>query len=628
MKKTLLVAALFAVTLAAQAADQNDASALDRVIVTATRTPITANDALSSVTVITRADIERLQPVSLPDLLNGQAGITVAQSGGIGQQTSLFMRGTNSTHTLVLIDGIRIGSITAGLTALEQIPPDQIARIEIVRGPRSSLYGSDAIGGVIQIFTRHGTRHGGLAPSLSLTGGSHGFARGEAGLSGGDEHAWYNLSLGGEYTRGINACKIGAGDVFAGCFVNEPDRDGYRNWNGAANAGYRWDNGTELALNWLRSKSAVEYDGSPFGGNQAVNQQKVAGARLSFSALDIWKVTLGAGQSRDESRTYYQGTYFGTDYYPRIATGFANSRRNQASWQNDISLTDSQLLTVGIDYQQEHINSATGYLDTTRGDAGTFAQYQGTFGRNEVQLSARHDHNTQYGNHDTGAIAWGYGFDHGLRLSASYGSAFHAPTFNDLYYPFGSGNPSLKPESSRSVELGLSQHADGWSWAVNAYQTRIHQLITLDSNFFPRNISDARIRGVEGRLGFNLYDWHVKTALTWLQPRNDDGGANDGNWLPRRPQQTARVDLDRRFGAFGVGATFNAAGKRYDDLANTHRLSGYSTADLRASYAFAARWEVQARVANVFGRDYETVYYFNQPGRTWYLTLRYSPAAN
>lgn len=628
MKKTLLAAALFAITIAAHAADQNDASTLDPVIVTATRTPITANDALSSVTVITRADIVRLQPVSLPDLLQGQAGITVAQSGGIGQQVSLFMRGTNSTHTLVLIDGVRIGSITAGLAAFEQIPPDQIERIEIVRGPRSSLYGSDAIGGVIQIFTRHGTRNGGLAPSLSVTGGSHGFLRSEAGLSGGDAHAWYNLSLGGEYTRGINACKIGAGEVFAGCFVDEPDRDGYRNWNGAANGGYRWDNGAELVLNELRSKNDVEYDGSPYGGNQAVNQQQVGGARLSFSPLDSWKVTLGAGQSRDASQTYYQGTYFGTDYYPRIATGFANSRRNQASWQNYLTVGDDQLLTLGADYQQEHISSATGYLDSTRGDAGTFAQYQASFGRNAFQVSARHDHNTQYGNHDTGAIAWGYGFNHGLRFSASYGSAFHAPTFNDLYYPFGSGNPALKPEASRSAEIGLSQQAQGWNWAMNAYQTRISQLITLDSNFFPQNISQARIRGVEGRFGFNLYDWHVKTALTWLQPRNDDGGPNDDNWLPRRPGQTARIDLDRQFGAFGVGATFNAAGKRYDDLANTHRLGGYSTTDLRASYAFAADWEVQASVKNALARSYETAYYFNQPGRTWFLTLRYSPAAN
>ena len=631
LKKTLLAVSLLSCMMAAHAADQgaadqNNTSVLDPVIVTATRTPINVDESLSSVTVITRADIERLQPVSVIDLLNGLPGITIAQSGGIGQQSSLFMRGTNSTHTLVLIDGVRIGSITAGLAAFEQIPVEQIDRIEIVRGPRSSLYGADAIGGVIQIFTRHGNPGGAVTPSLSVTTGSNGFVNSQVGLSGGDPHAWYNVSLGGEYTSGINACRIGAGEVFQGCFVDEPDDDSYRNYNGSANGGYRWDNGTELALTWLRSKSDVDFDGSPFGGNQAVNEQEVAGARLSFSPLDIWKVTLNAGQSRDDSQTYYNGTYFG-EYIPREATGFADSRRNQTSWQNDIALAPNQLLTLGFDYQQEHIDSDTGYLNSTRGDAGTYAQYQGTFGQNEVQLSARHDHNDQFGNHDTGAAAWGYNFADGLKLTASYGSAFHAPTFNDLYYPFGSGNPNLKPESSRSAELGLSQTVDIWNWALNAYQTRINQLITLDENFVPQNISQARIRGLEGQVGVTLDGWRVQTYLTAMQPIEDDSGPNNGNLLPRRPKQTARVELDKSYGNFAIGGTFNADSKRYDDAANQHRLGGYTTTDLRASYAFAPNWKVEARLANIFDRNYETAYYFNQSGRTWYLTLRYSPAS-
>ena len=608
------------------AADASNTSSLDPVIVTATRTPINIDESLSSVTVITHADIERLQPVSVIDLLNGLPGVTFAQSGGIGQQSSLFLRGTNSTHTLVLIDGVRIGSVTAGLAAFEQIPVEQIDRIEIVRGPRSSLYGADAIGGVIQIFTKHGNPGGGVAPSLSMTAGSNGFVNSQVGLSGGDPHAWYNVSLGGEYTSGIPACRMGAAEAQAGCFVDDPRDDAYRNWNGSANAGYRWDNGTELAFDWLRSKSDVEYAGSPYGGNDAVNEQHVAGARLSFTPLDIWKVTLNAGQSRDDSQTYYQGTYFG-EYYPRTPTGYADSRRNQFSWQNDIALGSGQLLTVGADYQQEHITSDTGYLDSTRGDAGTYAQYQGTFGQNEVQLSARHDHNDQFGNHNTGAAAWGYNFADGLKFTASYGSAFHAPTFNDLYYPYGSGNPDLKPESSRSAELGLSQTVGIWNWALNAYQTRINQLITLDANYVPQNISQARIRGLEGQVGVNLDGWRLQTYLTAMQPIEDDSGPNNGNLLPRRPKQTARVELDKSYGNFAFGGTFNADGKRYDDAANLHRLGGYTTTDLRASYAFAPSWKVEARLANIFDRNYETAYYFNQPGRTWYLTLRYSPAS-
>ncbi|WP_430391912.1 TonB-dependent vitamin B12 receptor [Dyella sp. 20L07] len=630
MKKTLLAAALMSCTMAAQAAESDQTPSLSSVIVTATRTSITTDEALSSVSVITRADIERLQPASVRDLLVGLPGVAFAQSGGIGAQSSLFLRGTNSTHVLVLIDGVRIGAVGAGTASYEQIPVDQIERIEIVRGPRSSLYGPDAVGGVIQIFTRHGSPDGTLAPSLSVGTGSRSYMDGHAGLSGGDSHAWFNVGLGGQYTSGINNCRMGAAELGVACFVDDPRNDAFRNWNGMANGGYRWDNGTELSATWLRSKSFVEYAGSPYGGNQAINEQEVAGARLSFTPLDLWKVTLNAGQSRDDSTTYYQGTYndlyAGTQtYYPRMPTGYAYSRRNQASWQNDVTLSTNQLLTAGVDYQQEHINSDTGYLQSTREDTGVYAQYMGTFGHNEVQVSARHDHNDKFGNHNTGSVAWGYAFDDGLRLSASYGSAFHAPTFNDLYYPYGSGNPNLKPEKSRSGELGLSQKQDSWNWAVNVYQTKISDLIVLDQNYVPQNLSEARIRGVEGQFGVNVYGWQVQSYLTLMQPKNTQG-TYDGNLLPRRPEQTARVDLDRRFDKFGIGATFFASGKAYDDVANLHRLGGYTTTDLRASYEFLPSWRVEAKLANIFDRNYETAYYFNQPGRTWFLTLRYSPA--
>ena len=616
--------------MTAQAAEQTDAKDLSGVVVTATRTAITADEALSSVTVITRADIERLQPLSVADLLTGLPGVTFTQSGGLGQQSSLFLRGTNSTHTLVLIDGVRVGSVTAGLASLEQIPVEQIERIEIVRGPRSSLYGADAIGGVIQIFTRHGQPDGGIVPSFSVTAGSHGLFGSQVGLSGGDTHAWYNLSLGGEYSSGFPGCKMGAAEAMAGCFVDDPRDDAYRNWNGSANAGYRWDNGTELAFTWLRSKNDVEYAGSPYAGNDAVNEQRVVGARLSFRPLQPWKVTLNAGQSKDLATTYYQGTYYGT-YYPFAQTGYSNSRRNQFSWQNDFTLAPNQLLTAGVDYQQEHVDSSTGYLADNRNDIGTYAQYQGTFGRNELQLSARHDHNSQYGNHDTGALAWGYSFDHDLRLMASYGTAFHAPTFNDLYYPpfYGipSANPDLKPEKSRSAELGLSQKLGNWNWALNAYQTDIDDLILLDpsQNYVPFNVSKARIRGLEGQLGANLAGWQMQGYLTVQQPRNDDGSSANGNLLPRRPERTARIDVDRRFGALGVGTTWYVAGKSYDDAANLHRLGGYSTLALRASWHFLSNWQVEAKLANAFDHQYETVYYFNQPGRSVFVTLRYSP---
>jgi vitamin B12 transporter len=246
-----------------------------------------------------------------------------------------------------------------------------------------------------------------------------------------------------------------------------------------------------------------------------------------------------------------------------------------------------------------------------------------------VQVSGRHDNNDSFGGHNTGAVAWGYHFDRGLLLSASYGSAFHAPTFDDMYYPpyFGvpTANPNLKPESSHSAELGLARQLDNWHWSIDAYQTRISDLITLNEAYVPENVGSALIRGVEGQFGFNVDDWRVNAALTWLRPKDDSDDANRGNRLPRRAGRTARVDVDRKLGAFNVGATFFASSKRYDDAANLRRLGGYATTDLRASLAFAPGWQVEAKLANAFDHDYETAYYYNQLGRVWYLTLRYTP---
>ncbi|HEX7340786.1 MAG TPA: TonB-dependent receptor, partial [Rhodanobacteraceae bacterium] len=588
------------------------------VVVTATRTAQPLADTLAPVIVITRQQIDLLQPKSLLNLLSGLPGVTLANSGGLGQQTSLFLRGTNSTQTLVLIDGVRVGSVGAGLAAWAQIPVDQIARIEIVRGPRSSLYGSDAIGGVIQIFTRHGTTGEGLVPSFRISGGTHNTWDSEVGLSGGGQHGWFNLSLGAKYTHGINSCRLGAGTLFVGCFTNEPDDDGYRAYNGLANGGWRWDNGTELAGNFLRTTSYVAYDGS--FQNFSRHAQQVAGVRLTLPVTDAWTMTFNAGQSLDKA----------TNFHDRVYVGYGDSTRDQASWLNDFALAPGQQVTVGADFQHDHIASDTAYLRTNRNDTGVFAQYQGQFGANEVQLSARHDHNSQFGNHLTGAVAWGYHFAHQLTLSASYATAFHAPTFNDLYWPTTPGfapsaDPHLKPETSHNAEIDLGARYAHWHWKASAYRNHISQLIALDANFTPGNISSATIRGLEGQLGGQWQAWTWDTYLTWQKPLNSDGSTHDGNLLPRRFERSARLDLDRRIGVFSVGATFKAFSGRYDDIANTHWLGGYTLLALRGSWQFASHWQAQVKLANAFNRDYETVYYYNEPGRTVMLTLRYVP---
>ncbi|SEW23161.1 TonB-dependent receptor [Luteibacter sp. 329MFSha] len=624
MKKTLLATALLSSIAMAHAADTPDQ--LDAVVVTANRAPTPVDDVLAPVTVITREDIERLQPVELRDLLTGLPGVNVANTGGIGQQTSLFMRGTNSAHTLVLVDGVRVGTVGAGLPAYEQLPVDQIDRIEVVRGPRSSLYGSDAIGGVIQIFTRHGQAGEAPTPSLSVTGGSHGYTAGQIGISGGTRHAWYNASLGGQYTSGINACRIGAGTAFQGCFTDEPDHDAYRTYNGALSGGYRWDDGTELTGSWLRSKGDIEYDGD--FQNFTRRSQQVAGAKLAFDAMADWRMSLSLGQNQDRADNYLDGADKTLDFVDygvdKARVGYLYSKRNQATWQNDFTLAKDQTLSVGVDYQQEKLKSDTDYLKDTRNNTGVFALYQGVFGPHEIQLSARHDHNTQFGNHTTGSAAYGFRFDNGMKITASYGTAFHAPTFNDEFYPYGAP-VDLKPEKSRTAEIGLSARPGVWNWAVNAYQTTVDDLIGFDANFLPINVSKARIRGLEGQVGADVDGWHVRGYLTFQQPENRDDGVQKDNLLARRPRRIARADLDKDLGPVTVGGSVYSAGYSYDDAANTRRLGGYATADLRATWHLDTAWSVQGRVANVADKRYETASYYNQLGRTYYLTVRYSP---
>ncbi len=619
--QTLILCAALALALSGTAVATpapQVSSNINPVVVTATRSAEPVSESLAAVTVITRTEIRRLQPTSLHDLLDGLPGVSFSNSGGVGQQTSLFLRGTNSDHTLVLIDGVRVGSVSAGLAAFEQIPVDQIQRIEIVRGPRSSLYGSDAIGGVIQIFTRHGTPGQALQPSFSITGGSHSYGRGQAGLSGGTGHAWYNLSVGTEYIRGINSCKLGAGTVFAGCFANQPDADGYRSNNGLLNLGYRWDNGAKVTGNLLHNKSDVEFDGS--FQNRSRHVQQVAGLALEVPILRAWTMRVGAGQNLDKATNYENNVY----------VGFLDSTRNHASWKNTITLAPRQQLVAGVDVENDRLSSGTAYTRDSRNDVGIFAQYQGSFGGNEIQLSARRDHNQQFGDHVTGGAAYGYHFGNGMTLRASWGSAFHAPTFNDLYYPSSPGyapsaDPHLKPEKSRSLELGLGDWQPRYSWQLSAYRTHIHDLIALDALYTPANVDTATIDGAEAQFKAHAGGWHLQTDLTWQRPINETHGANHGNDLARRIHASARVDLSKRWGRFSAGVSERGFSDRYDDLANTHRLGGYALTSIHAGFRVLPHWQVQARLANAFDRDYETVYYYNQPGRTAYLTLRYTP---
>lgn len=579
------------------------------IVVTATRTAETADATLASVTVIDRADIERQQAHSVGELLRGVPGISVSNSGGLGKVTAVFMRGTESDHTLVLIDGVKVGSATVGTAAFQDIPPEQIERIEIVRGPRSSLYGSEAIGGVIQIFTRKGS--GPMTPSFSAGAGSHNSYRLDGGASGGADRAWYNLHLAYEQTDGFNAC-TGDPVSFAGCATIEPDNDGYENRSVTLGSGYRFSNGAELSFNFLRTDGDTEFDGS--FQNESDTIQQVAGAKLRYAVADIWDLSLHVGRNRDESNNLHDGVF----------SSRFDTQRDSASLQNDISIGDTDLLTLGFDYQNDKVRSNLDFSESSRDNKGIFIQYQGQFGSHGLVAALRHDDNEQFNSEVTGNIAWGYTFANRVRLSASYGTAFKAPTFNELYFP-GFGNPDLDPEESQSYEVAVVLDRTWGSLSLNAYQTDIDDLIGFDAVFVPVNIDKARIRGLEAQVKTRLWGWELNTSVTLMDPENRGEGSNKGNQLVRRPERSLRVDADKRFAQWSFGTTLLAESERYDDLANTRKLGGYGTLDLRADYALSKHWLLAAKVANLFDKDYQTAGFFKQDGRNGFISVRYRP---
>ena len=607
-----LAAALAALSVAGTGVAAEEPTELDPVVVTATRTPEPEGQTLASVTVIDRAEIERRQALSVPDLLRGVAGVTVVQSGGPGQPSSLLVRGTDADQVLVLIDGVKVGSATLGSVQLENLPIAEIERIELVRGPRSSLYGSEAIGGVIQIFTRKGG--GPLTPRASVGGGSYGTASGSLGISGGGDRGWFNLGGSLERTDGFNACD-GRPYPFAGCGVYELDRDGYRNESFSARGGYRFNERAELDAHVLRSDNRVDFDGGPFSGNSARSAQQVLGASARLRPLDPWTLTLAGGRSWDQYRAFYDDAFL--DRF--------DTERDTLSLQNDLALAPGHLLTLGVDYQEDRVDGTVDYSESSRDNTGVFGQYQGRWSGLDASLSLRQDDNQQFGTQETGNGALGIALPGGVRVVASYGTAFKAPTFNDLYYPVF-GNPDLDPEQSRSAELEVTGPIPAGLWSLSLYQTDIDDLIAFDPfTFQVANIDQARIRGLEATTQLSLWDWALVGELTLLEPVNESTGPNDGNLLPRRPQQMLGLDLNRQLGPWTLGARVDWTGRRYDDLANAVRLAPYTLVTLRAEYALTDSLRLQGRVDNLLDEDYETAAFYNQPGRGVYLTLRYEP---
>ena len=608
----------FSTQLQAQNNTSDTALELPNMVVTATRTEIDPKELSAATTVYTRKDIERLQVKTVPELINGTSGVDMIQNGGYGQSTSTFIRGTNSTDLLVLIDGIRIGAVSSGTSAFEFIPIDQIERVEIVKGPQSSLYGSEALGGVIHIFTRKGGETEKPHINLDTGGGSYDTAKGSGTVSGKFGNSWYNVGASHIGSAGFNATAPANMSYTA-------TNDGYSNTGINSHIGHYFDNKAEVEASFIRSEGVNNYNGWNGNGNAGIKgqfvNQAVSGSG-SMYVMDNWRSSLRLGQSIDNRSDVYNG-YF-------------NTSRWSTSWLNDVTITSDHKLTVGADYHLDELDSNTSFTKHSRYDAGLFTElHSQLFKDHFITATLRGDNNQTFGNFLTGNIGTKYNWAHGIGLLANFGNGFRAPTFNELYYPsfidtvndpttlYVNGNKNLKPEQSTSVEAGITGDHSWGSWELRAYHTEVTDLIgTTGYNFGQPsyesiNIGKAQIDGLETITSTQILGWNAKLNLNLLNPINKV----DNSRLIGRADKTLSFDLSRALGKFDVGTYVVAQGDRHYTTADT---SGYVTVDLRSAYHINNNWMLNAKLSNVLDQQYQTVYAYNTMGRNFFLSIHYN----
>lgn len=477
----------------------------------------------------------------------------------------------------MLIDGIKIGSATTGAPALQHIPLDQIQRIEVVRGPRSSLYGSDAIGGVIQIFTKKAVR--GITANARVSAGTHNTSELSAGVNVGGEAGALSVNVSHFKTDGVNALDQGS----------NVDKDGYERKAATINFNKSLSDKTAVDLTFQHIDGHNQYDSraAPFDDyNDDV--QQTFGARINSDIND--SLTFSAGVSRHQDKSISYGAF-------SPAGGEIETLRHNADIKLDSYLNDDHVITGGIDFQQDEVFKYGGNYDVTRRDniAG-FGQWQANYGKLGALAGLRHDDNEAYGAHTTGNLNLGYQLIEGHRLLGSYGTGFKAPTFNQLYWP-GFANPNLKPEESESFELGYEGQEGRTGYAVRAFMTTIDNLISSQ----PTN-EQARIKGIEFELSTELAEWELRSSASLLQARDRE----DGLRLQDRAERVFQLDARRQFGSLLFSAAVLAQGDRFTDAGNTIRLPGYGIANIKVNYSLDKHWAIEGKVNNLLDKEYST----------------------
>lgn len=625
MKLSRLALPLFLLPTANTLADtfeRDQALKLPDMLISANRQVEARNDSSAANTVFTREDIDRLQPSDVPDLLRRVPGVQVAQAGGRGSLPGIYIRGTQSAQSLVLVDGQRIGNSTSGDSNLQHLNIEQIERVEVLRGSRSVIYGSDAIGGVIQIFTRRGNDQG-LQPRLHMGFGSNQSWERSLGLSGGDNRTRFSLGASLDESAGI--------DRTHDSYPSDSDHDAYRNKSVSLSLSHALTDDIEVGANLLDNRGKSEFD-NPFGRFdpvtfESLQQQPYSDFNVSSlnSYVDArvnerWKTRLEFGHTENREKTF--------DKLSEERSVF-NTYRDSVNWQNDLALDPRNSLILGGDWYEDRINSSTAFDEDSRWNRAAFIQHRYQGDSFSTELGLRHDDNQQFGSQNTwsGTLTLPLNPDNDLLLS--YSEGFRAPTFNDLYYPDFS-NPQLKPETSKSYELQWrSQLSDSSRLEASIYRTDLQDAIIFGSNSRPENVASARINGFEAALKQDLFGWQSNLGASIIDPRDRDSG----HTLARRARRTLSWDLDRQFDRMSLGASWQTVSSSYDDRDNQQSLGGYALFGLRSSWALNREIKLDLKVDNLFDKGYSRANYsydgnsygYREEGRVWMFGVTWTP---
>ncbi|MGB4498492.1 MAG: TonB-dependent receptor, partial [Methylococcaceae bacterium] len=490
--------------------------------------------------------------------------------------------------------------VTSGAAAFENIPMEQVERVEIIRGSQSSLYGSEAIGGVIQIFTRKGGDSETPKVTLDAGGGTYYTHRTAGSVNGKYKNAWYSVGASNLSSDGFSAQRKPA----------DQDKDGYQNTALNARAGYKFDDNADIDATFMRAEGKNKFDGWSEDNSEFVNQ--VISLTGNVNVNKLWRSTLRLGQTNDEGQNFTPAGKFSSLF---------ESTRWNASWLNQFAVTDNHQIIAGADYRLDEVNSTTIYQQKSRYDVGVFGElHSRLFDDHFVNASVRWDENEAFGDYVTGSIGWRFNWKHGISVLANFGNAFKAPTFNQLYWPntgFGGGNPNLLPEESKSYEVGLVGDHNWGQWELRTYHTDVDNLI---ASWPPQNIGKAQIEGIEAEIGTEIYGFRPKLTMNLLNPENK----LTGKVLPRRSDKTLALDLSKSFANVDLGVAVIAQGQRFDDVANKTPVSGFVTVDLRSAYHLNKNWMLSAKLNNLFDKNYQTVNTYNMADRNFFVSIHYN----